>query len=215
MSSFLEEWVPKISTAFCVFCIIWIIADTYMVGIGYGGFTATNLQRVQQRAGPITGIVMSINVIRLYVRRLRSTDSSLRTKGIMYFVGAIVTAIIGLGFGRFSEAFAFQQIALSRVVGEACSSGWIAITYVSLIVRGYMVRTKEGILMAFVGMAELFAQGGIGNLFLPQYADLGIWIMRYPGVGANNAMWFTTYIALLSVVGRVIIGKQKLRATAR
>lgn len=215
MTEIMDTWLPKISTVIVAFFIIWVVLNNWVAGLSIGDFSAQRLQLIVARSVPITAIIMLFAVIRLYYRRMTSGIPSNFRKGVAYFVGFAFTLIIGLTYGASSVPYSYTQMVLTRAVGEACASSWIAITMVSMVCRGWLVRTKEAAVMAFVGLFQLFGVGMIGNMVLPEIGDFGIWLMRFPAVGANNAMWLTTYIALISIVGRIITGKQKLRATAR
>lgn len=212
MSRILSTWAPKVTTGACIIIIFAILADTYIVGgLKYGSISVSAVLAINTRAVPIVALVMVYSLLLLYWRRLTGNDPYMRRKGLSFFVALASILIVGLGFGVLSAPYTIMSRAIVQLAGDA-GSFWIAVTFVSLMCRGYMVKSKEGLIMASVGILELYGQGAIGWLFGAPIGDLGIWLMRFPSIGANNAMWFTTYIALISVVGRIVVGKQKLRA---
>jgi len=207
--------LPKAAIGVGGVIIILVIMDTYIKGglyvPGLSSANVTNMMAVVTRAGSIVTICMTIMIIQLYYRRLRSPEANLQRKGLLFFVGLAIVAIFYVVYGVLALEFSLMATALLRTIGEV-GMFWNGIAFFSLLVRGYMVRSWEGAVMATAGLIELYGAGGLGSFFLPQLGDLGIWIIRYPSMGANNALWLTTYIAAISITGRVLIGKQKLRA---
>lgn len=217
---FLETWMPKITAVVASILIILVIADAYIVGginlgrLGIGlpaNASVTNLLNVNTRAGVIISIVMTGALMQLYFRRLRGEDRAMQRKGLFFFVGMATILAVGLIWGPLSQQYSVAGTLISQAVNEG-GQYWIGVVYAALIVRGYMVRSKEGMLMAAVGLIELWGVGNIGSIFLPQLGDFGIWIMRYPALGVNNVLWLTQYVGVVIICGRIIIGKQKLRA---
>ena len=212
MSRILQTWAPRVTTAACIIVIFAILADTYIVGgLKWESISVSAVLAINTRSTPIVALMMVYSLLLLYWRRLTGADPYMKRKGLAFFGALIVTLAIGLGFGVLSAPYTILSRAVVQLAGDA-GSFWIAVTFCSLMVRGYMVKSWEGLIMASVGILELYGQGAIGWLFGPQIGDFGIWLMRFPSIGANNAMWFTTYIALISVTGRILVGKQKLRA---
>jgi hypothetical protein len=223
LSRILEEYLPKFTTTACSLIIILVVVDTYISGgLNLGmligstnptlrNISVTRLIAVNTRAVAIVTMVMTYALVQLYFRRLRSDDRSMQRKGIFFMVGLALMLAAGLIFGPLAPTYSMLAVMVQQVVLEG-GSYWIGITFTALMVRGYMVRSKEGIIMAAAGLLELYGQGNLGSFFLPQLGDAGIWVMRYPALGVNNAMWLATYIGLITICGRIIIGRQKLRA---
>ena len=214
----LETYVPKLATISASLLIILVIADAYIVGgvnLGFlglpGNASVTNLLNVNTRSTIVITIVMTYALVQLYWRRLRGQDRAMQRKGLFFFVGMIAIIIVGALYGPLSQQYSIIGTLVSQAVNEG-GQYWIGVVYAALIVRGYMVRSKEGLLMAVVGLLELWGVANLGSIFLPQLGDFGIWIMRYPSLGVNNVLWLTQYVGVIVICGRIIIGKQKLRA---
>lgn len=223
MSRLFDEYLPKITTVACSIIIVLVVADTYISGgLNLGlilgskdptlkNISVTRLIAVNTRAVAVVTIVMTYALVRLYFRRMRGEDRNMQRKGFFFMIGMGIMLVAGLIWGPLTPTYSMLAVMVQQVVLEG-GSYWIGITFTALMVRGYMVRSKEGIIMAVAGLVELYGQGNLGSFFLPQLGDLGIWVMRYPALGVNSAMWFATYIGLITICGRIIIGKQKLRA---
>jgi hypothetical protein len=217
---FLETYVPKLTAISASILIILVIADAYIVGgvnlgrlgIGLpGNASITNLMNVNTRSTIVITIVMTYSLVQLYWRRLRGQDRAMQRKGLFFFVGMFAIMAVGIIYGPLSQQYSIVGTVISQAVNEG-GQYWIGVVYAALIVRGYMVRSKEGLLMAAVGLIELWGVSNLGSVFLPQLGDFGIWIMRYPSLGVNNVLWLTQYVGVVVICGRIIIGKQKLRA---
>ena len=217
-AGFLETYVPKLATVVASILIILVIWDAYVVGgfnlrfLGLPGTASvSNLMNVNTRSTIVITIVMTYALVQLYWRRLRGQDRAMQRKGLFFFVGMVAMLIVGIAFGPLSQQYSIVGTVISQAVNEG-GQYWIGVVYAALIVRGYMVRSKEGLLMATVGLIELWGVSNLGSIFLPQLGDFGIWIMRYPALGVNNVLWLTQYVGVIVICGRIIIGKQKLRA---
>jgi len=215
---FLETYVPKLATVVASILIILVIWDAYVVGgfnlrfLGLPGTASvSNLMNVNTRSTIVITIVMTYALVQLYWRRLRGQDRAMQRKGLFFFIGMAAMLIVGIAFGPLSQQYSIVGTVISQAVNEG-GQYWIGVVYAALIVRGYMVRSKEGLLMATVGLIELWGVSNLGSIFLPQLGDFGIWIMRYPALGVNNVLWLTQYVGVIVICGRIIIGKQKLRA---
>jgi len=207
-----QELIPTIAKIIGAVTIILVIADYFVVGgLGTTPWNITTLNAINTRSKPLITIIMVGTLVRLYYGRVRSGDSVLRRKGFIFFVGMALTLAIGGYFGYVSAPYSVLTRVLVQAVTET-GSCWIGIVYVAAVVRGYIINSYEGVVMAIPGLIELFALGGIGNLILPQLGDLGIWIVRYPNVGGNIPIAFAANIATISIAARIITGRQKLRA---
>ncbi len=214
----LDTYLPKLTTISASILIILVIADAYIVGginlrfLGLpGNASVTNLLNVNTRSSIVITIVMTYALVALYWRRLRGQDRAMQRKGLFFFIGMIAIIVVGALYGPLSQQYSIIGTVVSQAVNEG-GQYWIGVVYAALIVRGYMVRSKEGLLMATVGLIELWGVSNLGSIFLPQLGDFGIWIMRYPSLGVNNVLWLTQYVGVIVICGRIIIGKQKLRA---
>lgn len=214
----LETYVPKLAAISASILILLVIADAYIVGgvnlafLGLpGNASVTSLLNVNTRSTIVITIVMTYALVQLYWRRLRGQDRAMQRKGFFFFIGMGAIMAVGIIYGPISQQYSIVGTLVSQAVNEG-GQYWIGVVYAALIVRGYMVRSKEGLLMATVGLIELWGVANLGSIFLPQLGDFGIWIMRYPSLGVNNVLWLTQYVGVVVICGRIIIGKQKLRA---
>ncbi|MDQ1281370.1 MAG: hypothetical protein QG670_2635 [Thermoproteota archaeon] len=210
LSDLMERALPKATVIVAALIMIGIVVDGYIQGgLGYGPWSMKNLNAMVSNATPVVTVIMLWSWFRLYYRRARSPNVSMKLKGTFFFVGFFVAVGIAIVYGVMSSQYQNLAVVLRRVNDET-GSYWIAVIFTSLVVRGALVKSWEGVIIAVTCLAQVWGVGGVGNYLLPQLGDFGIWLMRWPGVGANNALWFATYIALISVCGRIMIGKQKL-----
>jgi len=204
--------IPQITKIVASITLILVIGDYFIKGgIGTAPANITTLQAITTRAGYIVPLVMTIALLRLYIRRVGSNDKSIQRKAFLFFFGFGSVLIVGLVYGSLSLEYGYLSRALVQTLVETASA-WIGVVYVGAIIKGYMIKSWEGIVLSVPGLLELFAQAGLGNLFLPQLGELGIWIMRYPNIGGNIPITFAANIATISIAARILTGRQKLRA---
>lgn len=228
MAKIMEEILGKASIAAGSLVIILVLADAFLggstnfptqngfnLGIFFGRpwqqASISNLLTVNTRATAIVSIVMTYSLIQLYFRRLRSDQRSMQRKGGFFFVGMAIMLALGLLYGPLSREYGLVATVIQQTVNEG-GQYWIGIIFTALIIRGYLVRSREGMLMATVGLLELYGVSNLSSFVLPWLGDLGIWIMRYPALGVNNTLWVTQYIGVITVTGLILIGRQRLRA---
>jgi len=211
----LERLMPRITLVVMVVVCFLVMADYFIVG-GLGGtalgqWNITTLQALQTRSGPIVTLVMTISLLQLYFRRLKSKEGALVRKALLFFVGLGITVFAGFTWSPTSMQYTFLARLLVQSTLES-GTFWLGIVYVVAIVKGYLVRSWEGLVLVIPGMLEVWGQGMLGNVLLPQLGDLGIWIMRYPSVGGNISLALSSNIGAIAIAARVLTGHQKLRA---
>lgn len=215
MSDILSRIMPKATLIFTIVVAILVMSDYFIAGglggTAMGGWNITTLQAMQTRSGPVHALIMVFAILQLYFRRLKGKDAALKRKALLFFVGFAFVFAAGLIWSPLSMQYSFMSRLLVQATTES-GTFWIGIVYVVAIVKGYMIRSWEGIVLSIPGILELWGQGGIGNVFLPQLGDAGMWIMRYPSVGGNIAIALARNVATLAIAARVLTGRQKLRA---
>jgi multisubunit Na+/H+ antiporter MnhF subunit len=159
-------------------------------------------------ATPIATIIMGLHLTRYFYRRLLAPDITVKVNGISFFIALVVSLVLYVVYGMMAKEYQIFAEVVMRAGKEAVAF-WIGVSFCSLMLRGYLVRSWEGLVMSFTGLAALYFLSGISPMLLPQLGDLGFWLMRFPGLGANTAYWFAMYIGLGTEVAKAILGRAR------
>lgn len=196
------------------FILILVMVDYFIKGgLAFGTYHPVGqLMNIINMSFYLAIIVMSLTMLRFWYRRLMSPVILNKLGGISFYCGFVAVIAVYAVYGALSPQYSFFGEIVLRAGREAISF-WIGVCFCSLLIRSYLIKSWEGVVMTIAGVTSLWFLCGLGSIFLPQIGDIGFWMMRWPGIGANTAYWFAMYIGLGTMISKILTGRQKLSAS--
>jgi len=165
-------------------------------------------------ASPFAVIVSVGTLLQVNFRRFteRRTRDDVVVSGV-FFVVFFVWIVLTFGAGVESDLYWYIHDILYRHAFLS-SMTICALSLMMLTVRYLRPKNLSNAYMVFITVLAFMMTTPIGDILWPPIVDVAMFFLLYPGAVGMQLLWFGTYIGLMIVVLRVLLGKQRLRATA-